>query len=607
MDKLIFVAEGNPRDREELEAVLRQRGFSRLAFVQTDAEIYDRVRQFQDQPERLGILIVSDTLATCDIEALCERLAGSENGVGVPILVRSDALGERLRERFKGPAYSVTTVASATSFEDLASMAGLAMSAKVQKDLREKQIEQLSEELSLQKITSTRLKQLVSQDELTGLMSRNVFVRNLKHEMERYRAFGQECALLYLDIDRFGLINNIEGFDAGEGLLVDIVNAWRVRLRHENIAARLFGDEFCILLKNVSKELAVRVAESLRQAIDDRHFRVGTNTYNLTVCIGIVMLSDTLDLNHPNAVIARGRQAITVAKMHGRNMVYCHSESDSEVKRFNTDIQWVSVIREALQENRFGLNFQPIMRVADGRISHYEVLIRMQGKDGAGEISPLEFIPSAERMGLMHKIDFWVLDKSIEYLADLPPQLYEVGLSINLSVGAFHQPNLISFIQNKLEIFWVDPSRLTFEITETAAVTNYHQIHDAINRLKALGCRFALDDFGAGFSSFEYIKRFPVDYLKIDGQFVRGLRHDPTDVVLVKAMVDIAKQLGKRVIAEYVDNEDTLRLLDELGVDLVQGYLIGKPTKEIRQEEILAVAGRFGNFAREFAWLEAEA
>jgi diguanylate cyclase (GGDEF)-like protein len=593
MDKLIFVAEANRQDREDLESALRRRGLKRLAFVQTDAEIYERVRQFQDQPERLGALIVSDAVSGCDIEALCQRLADFEEGVGIPVLVRSNALGERLRERFREPTYSVTTVAQATSFDDMAAMTVLALAAKSQRDLRQKQIDQLSEELSLQKITSTRLKQLVTQDELTGLLSRSSFVRNLKHEMERYRAFGHECALLYLDIDRFGLVNNIEGFEAGEELLVDIVNTWRVRLRHEHIAARLFGDEFCILLKNVTKELAVRVADSLRQAIDDRHFRVGANTYNLTVCIGIVMLSDAIDLGHPNAIIARGRQAISVAKRHGRNMVYCYSDSDVEVKRFNTDIQWVPVIRDALQENRFGLNFQPIMKVADGRISHYEVLVRLQGKDGA-EVPPMEFIPSAERMGLMHKLDFWVLDKSIEYLADLSPQLYEMNLSINLSVGALHQPNLISFIQNKLEIFWVDPARLTFEITETAAVTNYHQIHEAINRLKALGCRFALDDFGAGFSSFEYIKRFPVDYLKIDGQFVRGLRHDPTDRVLVKAMVDIAKQLGKRVIAEYVDNPDTLGLLDQLGVDLVQGYLIGKPTKEIRVEDVSAVADRFG-------------
>jgi diguanylate cyclase (GGDEF)-like protein len=479
-------------------------------------------------------------------------------------------------------------------------MLGLAISLKIQKDLRETQTLHLCDELSFQKISFSRFKQSVSHDELTGLMSRNAFELTLRHEMDHYRIFHQECALLYLDIDRFGLINNIEGFDAGDKLLVDIVNAWRIRLQYQYIAARLFGDEFCILLKNTTKEVAIRIAESLRQTLDDNHFQVGDNIYSVTVCIAIVMLSDVLDLNHPNAIIARGGQAIKVAKQHGRNLTYCYSETDSEIKRLNKDIQWVTIIREALCENRFGLNFQPIMSLKDGVISHYEVLVRMYDRNENKEISPVEFIPSSERMGLIQKIDFWVLDKAIDYLAKLSSCMYEVGLSINLSIGTFHQPELITFVNNKLNIHAINPCRITFEITETAAVTNYYQIYEAINRLKSLGCRFALDDFGAGFCSFEYIKRFPVDYLKIDGQFVRGLHHDPIDLVLIKAMVDISKQLGKAVIAEYVDSMETLRLLNDLGVDFVQGYLIGRPAKEIHYGDISAVSHKFKKIIANF-------
>ncbi len=219
--------------------------------------------------------------------------------------------------------------------------------------------------------------------------------------------------------------------------------------------------------------------------------------------------------------------------------------------------------------------FQPIIRVSDGSVSHYEALIRMQG-DGDRIYLPDEFIPLAERTGLIRRIDFWVVDKAIDMLASLPRE-HPVSLSINLSSGGLQDPSIISLVRRKLDMTFVSPSRITFEITETAAVSSFSKTREMVARLRALGCSFALDDFGTGFSSFNYIKNFPVDYLKIDGTFIVNLIDDPTDQVLVKSMIDVGHTLGKKVIAEYVESPGVLDLLRRFGVDYVQGYHLGRP------------------------------
>jgi EAL domain-containing protein (putative c-di-GMP-specific phosphodiesterase class I) len=292
--------------------------------------------------------------------------------------------------------------------------------------------------------------------------------------------------------------------------------------------------------------------------------------------------------SHPSVLIAEAHQACYAAKANGRNMVQLYNDKDTEACTRRSDILWVPLIREALMENRFFLVFQPVVRVKDGAITHYEVLIRMRGKR-SDIFSPGEFIPVAERMGLIHHIDLWVVDKSIDFLASLPEHQSHVSLTINLSGVAFQDQSLLPLIKQKLEMTWISASRLAFEITETATVANYQQTREMIARIRALGCHFALDDFGAGFSSFDYIKKFPVDYLKIDGQFIKNLLHDETDQVLVKAMIDIARKLGKRTIAEFVENPKVLSLLKTLGIDYVQGYLIGKPEPHLLDKTTISI------------------
>ncbi len=223
-------------------------------------------------------------------------------------------------------------------------------------------------------------------------------------------------------------------------------------------------------------------------------------------------------------MIIRARQACNTAKKNGRNLIWLYNEHDLIEKERRKDIYWVPIIKKALLEKEFFLAFQPVIKIATAEISHYEVLIRMQGEGRV--VTPNQFIPAAERMGLISSIDLWVVETSIDFLASLPSDQSGVSLTINLSSMAFQDKSLLPTIRDKLELTWVDASRLTFEITETAAIANFEQTRDMINNIRALGCKFALDDFGAGFCSFNYLKSFPVDFIKIDGQFIQNLPND---------------------------------------------------------------------------------
>ncbi len=269
-----------------------------------------------------------------------------------------------------------------------------------------------------------------------------------------------------------------------------------------------------------------------------------------------------------------------MAKENGRNLIKEYNENDSSVQQRHHDIYLVPLIRKALLEKRFFLEFQPVVDLYNGSISHYEALIRMRGDETDG-LGPAEFIPVAERMGLIHSIDLWVVNEAIDFLAHLPADQADVSLAINLSSVAFKDDTLLPAIKEKLEINWIDAKRITFEITETAAVENFESTRQLILQIRALGCKFALDDFGAGFCSFNYLKTFPVDYVKIDGQFIRNLINDETDQVLVKSMVEIATKLGKKTIAEYVESVEIIDKLKEIGIDLGQGYVLGKPKPDL--------------------------
>ena len=248
-------------------------------------------------------------------------------------------------------------------------------------------------------------------------------------------------------------------------------------------------------------------------------------------------------------------------------------------------IHWVPLIRDALTNNKFTLVFQPVLDLKNRTIAHYETLIRMIGNDGE-LITPNNFIPVAEKMGLIHDIDIWVVSHAIDILNALPEKHKNTSFNINLSSHAFQDTTLLPLLKKKIEKTGIQASRITFEITETAAIANFSQTREMILNIRKLGCRFALDDFGSGFSSFNYIKEFPVDYLKIDGTFITNLANDQVDQTLIKSMIEIARKLNKKTIAEFVENKMVLDLLVQYGADYAQGYFIGKPSPELAENVI---------------------
>src|SRR3569832_2908708 len=271
---------------------------------------------------------------------------------------------------------------------------------------------------------------------------------------------------------------------------------------------------------------------------------------------------------------------VTSAKTHGRNVVHLFNKEDTEMVTLRSAIHWVPLIRDALANDKFKLVFQPVLDIKENRVSHYESLIRMMSNDGR-LITPNHFIPVAENMGLLHDVDLWVVSHAIDVLHELPAQQSHISMNINLSSYAFQDKALLPTVRKKLGETGVRAERISFEITETAAIANYDQTRKMILLLRELGCQFALDDFVAGFNSFRHVKEFPVDFLKIDGCFFRNLAKDTVDQSLVRSMIDIARTLGKKIVAEFVEDRESLELLYEWGADYAQGYYIGKPQLEI--------------------------
>lgn len=583
-DRLIIIGENDETILPRVVSMLRAAGFENLLVASDGQSILEHLRVHQRMLDDIGLVIVNGKLPGCCIEETCRSVADYENGIGVPMIVGVDKAFTPLTRETQVLSglrrHGVSLVQWPPHGDELLSVVNLSLLFRHERRLRRTQEERLLSELSERKIMESQLKYLVAHDELTGLANRRSLEKKLQLALQRCKNFKQTGALLYLDLDRFNLINDLEGHDFGDRLLVEVVGVLHATVEREHSAARIGADEFCLFIENITEPEAMQLAEKIRRALDGFRVAAARDTYHISVSIGVAMLEPGAVPSHPGDLITRAHQACYMAKSFGRNRVHRYDEKDVDVYTRQKDMLWVPLIRDALVANRFFMVFQPVVRVGDGAITHYEVLVRMRGKLSE-EFSPGDFIPVAERMGLIHQIDLWMVEKAIEFLASLSDHQAEIGLTVNLSCHSFQSKELYELIRQKLELSWVLPSRLTFEITETATVANHQQTREMIARIRGLGCRFALDDFGAGFSSFDYIKKFPVDYLKIDGQFIQNLLNDETDRVLVKAMIDIARKLGKRTIAEFVESPEVLNLLTQLGVDYVQGYLIGRPSPSL--------------------------
>ncbi len=449
---------------------------------------------------------------------------------------------------------------------------------KSERDLRKNHKMELENELAERKVIEARLQYLVSHDELTGLCNRRRLEQALETAVFHARRKHYTSTLLYIDLDQFKVINDTEGHTTGDRFLMSIANELRREIHKEDILARISSDEYAILIENTTEEAALRTAETLRRVIDEYRFSANDKEYHIGASIGIAMIKPEEELT-ASEILARSAQACFEAKTHGRNMVHMFSHDDVETHIIRNAVNWVPKIRDAIENDRLCMYYQPVVDVESSRICGHEALIRMHGHDGQ-IITPEKFIPIAERMGLIRDIDFWVINHVIDVLSRLPEAYGDQKININLSMFAFQDPALLPLVCNKLAATGVSASRITFEITETAAVSNYAHTRRMIKQLRKLGCCFALDDFGTGFSSFNYIKQFPVDYLKIDGCFIRNLIHDKVDQRLVRSMIDVAKTLNKKIVAEFVENKEVLGLLKEYGIDMAQGYYIAPPGPE---------------------------
>ncbi|MEQ1879616.1 MAG: EAL domain-containing protein [Burkholderiales bacterium] len=421
---------------------------------------------------------------------------------------------------------------------------------------------------------SRKLAHQAMHDSLTGLVNREEFEHRLKRVFDE-RAPHDEHALLYLDLDQFKIVNDSCGHMAGDEMLKQIAQLLQTCLRKRDTLARLGGDEFGALLEHCSSDLAVRIAEKMRRAVHAFRFLWEEHQFGVGVSIGVVPITDTSD--SIQEIMKAADSACYLAKDQGRNRVQLFKANDTDLARRHGEMRWIPQIQRALAENRFRLDIEPILALSDpqARIAHGEVLVRMLDKSGE-VVPPGAFIPAAERYDQMVAVDKWVIGHALNFITTCPKENAPDLLSINISAQSLSDGTFLEYVLDTLGEADL-ASRLCFEITETAAITNYRHALEFITQLRKRGCRFALDDFGSGLSSFSYLKTLHVDFLKIDGRFISGMLGDAVDAAVVNAIHQIAHVMNIKTIAEYVEDARTAERIKTVGIDYAQGSYFGAP------------------------------
>jgi diguanylate cyclase (GGDEF)-like protein len=417
---------------------------------------------------------------------------------------------------------------------------------------------------------------LAYHDSLTALPNRGYFHQRLSEVLADPAIRGGQHAVMYIDLDQFKIVNDTCGHSAGDQLLRQLAHLLQATLRKDDLVARLGGDEFGVLLIDCDVEQACEVAEKLRETVAGFRFFWESRIFTVGASIGVVPINgDSIPLA---TVLSAADAACYAAKDAGRNQVQVYRPENEELRQRRTEMGWVNRITRALDEGRFRLRYQPIVALSscERKTDHFEMLVSMVDENGA-IVGPDAFIPAAERYNLMPSIDRWVIDSAFRFIGSVPDAHPLQTCCINLSGASLTDEHLLQYIQGKLIEYGVSPRLICFEITETATIANMNRALRLISELRARGCRFALDDFGTGLASFAYLKHLPVDYLKIDGTFVKDIVRDPVNRAIVKATNEIGHALGIKTIAEYVEDAETLQALRELGVDYGQGFGIARP------------------------------
>ncbi|MBJ7332497.1 MAG: EAL domain-containing protein [Solirubrobacteraceae bacterium] len=435
------------------------------------------------------------------------------------------------------------------------------------------QIRDITEERNYQQ----RLRHLADHDPLTGLYNRRRFGNELSRVVAHGRRYAEPAALLSVDLDRFKYVNDTYGHAVGDELLIRLSSTLVERLRETDVVGRLGGDEFGVILPHTTAEEASRTATALLHAIRERtSVLAGDRTVRLTASIGVTAI-DPEESATAEELLIDADVAMYEAKESGRDRHALAGEHHAGRGRLRDRQTWSERIRDALEQDKLQLWEQPILDLHTGTTTRSEMLIRMDDPDGGPPIPPGSFLYIAERFGQIMALDRWVIDHSIQVLAERAKAGVVHPIEVNLSGRSITDEALIDYIAAEIGNAGIDPRNLVFEITETTAIGNIDRARGFAGRLADLGCQFALDDFGSGFGSFYYLKHMPFDTVKIDGDFIKDLPQSRTDRLTVRAIVQIARGLGKTTIAEFVQDDETVRLLKEYGIDYAQGYHVGHP------------------------------
>lgn len=429
------------------------------------------------------------------------------------------------------------------------------------------------QDISERKALAARLEYLLDHDFLTGLYNRRRFQQELAHEAERIARYGGNGAVLMIDLDNFKDVNDAFGHKAGDDLLKGVAGSLRHRIRQTDLVARVGGDEFAMLLPETDAEQAQVVANGIVKTLGRQIAVLGERSIQVTASVGVALF----DGLRAAEVLELADLAMYEAKEAGRDRVVMYQPGGSRRASKSARLVETELIRTAIENDRLMLYCQPILDLNQGEVSQYELLLRLRTDGGGEPLAPSAFLYVAERFGLIQAFDCWVARQAIALIAAHARAGKALVLHVNLSGKSIGDPSVAALIEEAIENASIDPSRLVFELTETAAIANIEEAKAFARRLRARGCRLALDDFGAGFGSFYYLKALPFDYFKIDGDFIRELVSSPMDQLVVGAIVGIAKGMGKKTIAEFVTDDDTTRLLVASGVDYAQGYHVGRP------------------------------
>ncbi|MFV2003960.1 MAG: EAL domain-containing protein [Gammaproteobacteria bacterium] len=460
-------------------------------------------------------------------------------------------------------------------------------------------------DISERKMMEEKLRWQATHDHLTGLYNRRYFESYLEKEIKNVKRSGIMSALVYLDLDRFKYVNDTAGHEVGDQLLIDLSHMVSRCLRRHDIAARIGGDEFALILKNVDEGIAVRISDEIRTSLSNLRVHHEDKVYRINASFGVAMLD--MDGLSAGDVMANADIACHISKRLGRNQTHMYEQGSDERNVMGSELGWSARIKDALEKDKFLLHYQPILRMQDVDLMNlpaqdgalwqrhlngidkdysYEVLVRMTGENG--EIYyPDSFLPTAERFNMMIDIDMWVLEKSLQAMVETGISNKKLRLSINVSGSTVDSDDSLDKIKSLIEQYNINPASLTFEVTETSAIANLEQANDFINELRSIGCRFSLDDFGSGFCSFSQLKNLSTDYVKIDGQFVSSMARGATDRAIVTAMNDVAHSLGRYTVAEYVESPEIVRLLKICGVDKVQGNYISEPLTALPSSNVV--------------------